>query len=124
MGPMEEPPSSGAPEEPETGCNGGGEGGGGATAIGTTTPVWTATGAAETTLTPRVVDREVTGWATSVVAEVVTEVARVAEVVVPSSGMVRVASTLMLAPERASSSRQAGGRQPSSASSVLLRLAS
>ena len=101
-----------------------GLGGGGATASGTTTPVWTATGAVATTLTPRVEEREVTGWATNVAAEVVIEVARVEEVLVPSSGMVRVASTLMLEAERVSSSRQAGGRQPSSASSVLLRLAS
>ena len=49
---------------------------------------------------------------------------RVEEVLVPSSGMVRVASTRMLEAEKVSSSKHSGAMQPSSASSVLLRLAS
>ena len=87
------------------GCDGGIKGGGGgATASGTDTPTLMATGAAETTVMPRLVERADTGWATNALATSATAVL----LPKPASGMVRVAATLTLAAETRTPSMQFG----------------
>ena len=83
-----------------TGGDGGGEtlpggeegGGGGATTSGTVTPTSTVTGAAETTLTPRLAERAASGCDTRVVAAA----ANALLLPKPLSGIVSVAATLTL----------------------------
>ena len=79
-------------------------GGGGATARGSSTPSVTDTGAAETTLTPRLLERAATGCATKVLASAASSVLFPG----PASGMMRVAATLTLPAEMRRSRRHAG----------------
>ena len=106
---VEAEPGGGGEGDTRGGEGGGGEGGclggGGATTTGTTTPVSTATGAAETTLTPRFPEILDAFCETSAVADATMEAAVDVAFVPdePESGIVILTMMLMLAAESARS---------------------
>ena len=90
------------------GSLGGGDGGGGATARGTVTPTSTVTGAAETTVSPRLVERSESGCAMRAVAEAVIALAVALAFPGPPSGIVKVAATSTEPAEREMESMHEG----------------